>query len=283
MNINANDVLKGLSERGIEAKTVEVRKNNAVLTGITPVNSQGSVTSIVYLESFDGIEAGLNEITDKIAKLLTAKAPSFDLNKILSKEYIENNVFLRLAPENTLKEDVIKKPSVLDGIDQYTSVNVMVNDQNGSIKVTDRILKNAGITEDELWDIAKKNTEKTFVYATERKIGGMIIPIHHVTNTNDTYGASSILCADKIADIVGKNFDGVAICMPSSVHEMVMFPMMEDATWEELNDMVNAVNSSEVHPEEQLGNRAYILTSDGKELEYQTAEEYFNEKGIDER
>ena len=280
MNINVNDVLKGLSERGIEAKTVEVRKNNAILTGITPVKSQGGVTPMVYLESFDG---GLNEITDKIAKLLTAKVPKFDLKELLSKEYIENNVSLRLAPENTLKKDIVKKPSVLDGIDQYASVNVMVNGQNGSIKVTDHILKDAGITEDELWNIAKKNTEKTFAYATEIEMNGRIIPIHHVTNTGKTYGASSILCADKMADIISKNFDGVAICMPSSVHEMVMFPMMEDITWEELNDLVNAVNSSEVRPEEQLGNRAYVLTSNGKELEYQTAEEYLGEKGMDER
>lgn len=50
------------------------------------------------------------------------------------------------------------------------------------------------------------------------------------------------------------------VCLPSSVHEMIILPYEENGDMEVLNNMVAEINQNEVEPEERLTDRAYILT-----------------------
>lgn len=88
-----------------------------------------------------------------------------------------------------------------------------------------------------------------------------------------------------MAAIVDGEFGGEALIIPSSVNEAILTPasVISGNPAEYLKVMIGEVNDSEVDPRDQLGDQAYVITSDGKEVEYFTAEEYFNGKDFDER
>ena len=75
-----------------------------------------------------------------------------------------------------------------------------------------------------------------------------------VTNSDKFFGATALFYPEmekRIAEIVSGSY----YVLPSSVHEMIVLPDDGKIEKRALAQMVRAVNASEVHPEEQLGNK----------------------------
>ncbi len=92
-----------------------------------------------------------------------------------------------------------------------------------------------------------------------------------VTTENQIKGAGALLypgVMDQIAEKAGGDF----FVLPSSVHEVLALPDSGNITPADLQEMVMAVNGSEVAPEEQLSDHVYHF--DAKERVFELAEKF---------
>ena len=82
--------------------------------------------------------------------------------------------------------------------------------------------------------------------------------IHIVTNRKNAHGAAYIFDTNtlqKMADLLESDL----YIIPSSIHEIMIFPWNDFATKEELSAIVEEVNETAVEKEEQLSNHVYIF------------------------
>lgn len=94
-------------------------------------------------------------------------------------------------------------------------------------------------------------------------------PMQVLTNDNKFYGAALLLNSE-IMDAAAA--DGSIIVLPSSVHEVLYIPLAlrpYGCTFEDLAEMVQLINGTEVLPEEVLSNNVYLYTA-GKGLKLAT-------------
>ena len=76
-----------------------------------------------------------------------------------------------------------------------------------------------------------------------------------LSNQHAVYGASAIISHDILNDVHDKLGDFFII--PSSVHEVLLLPVNDGGEAEAMADMIKAVNTEHVAPNEVLGNHAY--------------------------
>ena len=278
-------LLKELANLGFECAIEKCTKNRATLTGVRIVKHNGGVSPMLYIEKFSGKDEA--EIAGQMAKIFKATELSedFDFEKILTKENVLKNAVIVLASEETVPENAVRFESPFEGISTVPAFTVdIAEEKSGIVRIQKSMLGELGITEVELMKAAMKNTECDFNFKTVSFFG---VSLHYVTNTRECNGASSVLCKDKMAEVISEKFGEAVIAIPSSVHEFLLVPceMVEECTnvAEELKNIISAVNRDEVLPEEQLGDQAYVVALNGKEVQYFTADEYFKDKAIDER
>lgn len=80
-----------------------------------------------------------------------------------------------------------------------------------------------------------------------------------ITNKSGFRGASAILNKTALKEFADKRGVKRVFILPSSIHECILVPDNGDFTLEELSHMVADVNATEVAPQEQLPNNAYIV------------------------
>lgn len=137
------------------------------------------------------------------------------------------------------------------------------------IKVTPGILGGLNIYANEAWEQAEKNTNATTVIMPLDQILNEIlgvegcaddIPLFVISNMENHRGASAILNKAVLAEFGREHNIKKAIVMPSSIHEMLLLPYEDGENIEEYISMVKDINESKVLPEEQLADRAYLIT-----------------------
>ena len=84
-------------------------------------------------------------------------------------------------------------------------------------------------------------------------------PLYVVTNKSNMFGAGVILSPDvqeEITKMIGNNY----IVIPSSVHEVLVIPAdNENHSIEALTEMIQAINKTEVAPDEVLSDHPYEI------------------------
>lgn len=127
-----------------------------------------------------------------------------------------------------------------------------------SAVITTGLAREMNLSEVELYELARENTPRLFPI----KFGGMTeilfgLPnpdekMFVLTNDNGMKGAVAILYPDAMETIKAK-IPGHFYMIPSSVHEVILLPDNGDMTEEEINGIINQVNSDVVDPSDQLG------------------------------
>lgn len=112
---------------------------------------------------------------------------------------------------------------------------------------------------DILKDIARQNLDTAPDEASLDRLFSeedQVLPLYLLTNEQGIYGAVCMLYRNVL-----KNFANLLnrdlIIIPSSVHEVLLTPLEEGVSYEELNSMVITINQMEVSPEDQLSNHVY--------------------------
>ena len=184
-------------------------------------------------------------------------------------EWILNHITIALQ-KNTDSE-LVKRPTDLDGIEQYLILQGEQEDAHYSIKVIPALFSNIGISESTAWKRAMENlcadTQITSLEKILSDITGMPFDntsdhngkFHVITNSRKCKGAGCIMNRKALRTFAQTYGTNTLFVLPSSIHEMMIAPYDSSLDLDELSVMVKEINETQVAPEERLTDRAYIL------------------------
>lgn len=188
------------------------------------------------------------------------------IKKLHDRNYILDHLFISLQRKSD--QNIVKKPCGFEGIESYLHIRDK-DDEAGFffIKITSQLLEALEIEEETAWKYAElhtfaettlKSLSEVFSEITDIECLYDAAPIFVLTNTNQIRGASAILNQKILSEFATHYNADKLIALPSSIHEFLLLPY-DGGDINDYTDMVNMVNSQEVHPSEQLGDRAYIV------------------------
>ena len=97
-----------------------------------------------------------------------------------------------------------------------------------------------------------------------------------LTNKQAFWGSTEILNRTAMENAASRLHSEKLYVIPSSVHEVLLFPEEEGVSAKQFNDLIDYVNSTEVQPRDRLANRAMLYDSRSHRLA--DAEEMLNEE-----
>ena len=259
-------IMDELVARGYEVQATEVVKNGVELKGITIGN--GSIRPTIYTEQFENAD-NVDWVVDKIIESYeeaSKSIPTFNVENLMNWDYVKTR--LQLCIQKKGNEDIVKR-NFLD-LEQYVRVRVS---NDGTFKVKPEHLDKFGITEDVLfhaaWDCTKPEiTETSMAEIMAEMMGEDVRELEEqmiasgqmqmvISNKSKTFGAVAICDTEMLTKIANKYDSDLAI-LPSSIHECIVM-LMENIHLSELTVMVQDVNETQVDPEEQLSDHAYMF------------------------
>lgn len=149
----------------------------------------------------------------------------------------------------------------------------------GNILVQNAHLRLWNVEAEELHDAAVTNTVRLCPYELvtisdmlENMLGVRItgeeahqLPMYVLTNAEKYYGAVNIIF-DSILEAVAEKLDSDFYVLPSSIHECMIVPALEELKVEDLHQMVHDINAEHVSPEDILGESVYGYSRERKKL-----------------
>lgn len=150
---------------------------------------------------------------------------------------------------------------------------------SATILVTNDLLKTWNLSTSELLRIASENTPE-FLTAELKPMHMVIMELsnyaykydenhesqmHVLSNEYGYLGAACILY-DHVLEDIGNLFDEDYYVLPSSIHEVIILPASCHFTQDELSEMVNEINKTQVSEEEILSDHAYYFNRELNQL-----------------
>lgn len=178
---------------------------------------------------------------------------------------------ITIALQRSSDDELVKRPTDLDGIEQYLILQGEKEDACYSVKVVPLLLSNAGIDEATAWNQALENLQTDTQIKSLGKILSDITGIpfapadtdlkfHVITNSHKCKGAGCIMNRKALRMFTQNHNTNMLFVLPSSVHEMMIAPYDSSLDLDELSAMVKEINETQVAPEDRLSDRAYIIT-----------------------
>lgn len=282
-------ILSGLKERLPNASlSIEpVLKNNAVtLDGLIILENGTNISPTLYLNYYYEIYRSgtpLPDILDSIRNTYQAARPSGKINTSFFTNY--QNVKYKIAyklinyeANKSLLADVPHYRKLDLAIVFYCLLSTSITG-NATILIRNEHLLFWNISKYQLFLQAKENTQRLLPYELENmnhilkdllKAHGEAInpddweelpecPMYVLTNKSKLYGASCILY-DHLLEDIAKKLNSDFYILPSSVHEVILFPTFANTSYSELSQMVQEVNETQVSPEELLSDHVYYFS-----------------------
>lgn len=282
-----NELFEVLTERfDGEIKINKVEKNNKSLTGFSFDKNNGEKVKAcptLYAETFyEEYVAGndIDEIADNMLRIVNdAPEVKFDINNISSWEYAKERVRPIVLSKETNKAYLKKLAYTDTKTDLAIAYSVVLgNDENGtaSVKVTEDVLKQYGVTKAELKKAAFKNIESQFEFKNmadtlrelmgeeQAELMGIEDAPMWVLSTEDKTNGAGAMFVPKVLKAV-KERVGLEqfYILPSSIHEVLVITE-PNAKADDLRAMVQEVNATQVAPEDKLSDNVYFY--DGKKV-----------------
>lgn len=220
-----------------------------------------------------------NRNLDAVIKNLTAffkQELQRDLNNMkLDFSQAEDNIVCQIINTEKNKEMLANMPH-REFLDLSIVYRWIVKSEDGVVSclVKNGLLKQLGLTEEQLFDLAWENTKRLRppVVRSMKDCLSNILPeklisdvsMYILSNEFMDKGAIYMTDTDILSDIAEK-LDSDLYVLPSSLHECIALPSTE----EEANtflEMVSEVNQTSARVEERLSNNIYYFDRDSKEL-----------------
>lgn len=83
------------------------------------------------------------------------------------------------------------------------------------------------------------------------------LSMYVLTSKRHINGAVHIL-KENILRYLSEEWESDIFVVPSSVHEVILFPVVDDVTEEEISSIIRSVNATEVKPEDVLSDHVYM-------------------------
>lgn len=97
-------------------------------------------------------------------------------------------------------------------------------------------------------------------------------PMYVLTNESKLNGAA-VLFYPEVQEKIAKQLNGDYFVLPSSVHEVLIVPDQGNMEYQELKDMVNEVNATQVSPDEVLTGEVYSYDKESRQLMFASEKE----------
>lgn len=265
------------------------KNNNVVAVGLCIREEVENISQMIYVnelyKDYVSNKASMDDIVLRITRAHEKASCEmfsmrFDVKQLLDKEYLRKNICLKLVNQEYNSEylkDAIYFPKFTD---LAAMLYVIVQDERDGIascKFKQEMLQVIGLTQDELYELALKNTMDKFQAqfadlmeffhteggdADEAPEGcGMWV----LKNSGQVNGAVAILYPDVLKWLCEKyNLKTDLVLLPSSIHEWII--VEDDGTpYKHLRDMVRTVNATELKEDDVLSNAIYSYTqADGR-------------------
>lgn len=290
-----DEVLSGIKSRMPHASlSIEpiVKNNEIVLDGLVIMEDGTNISPTLYLnyyyESYqDGTD--FSSILDSILFTYHSNRPRGKIDTSFFTNY--RNIEHRIAYKLIHYE---KNKHLLSDIPHYRYLDLAIvfyclisTSATGSatILIRNEHLHFWNISRKQLFDKAKENTPKLLPYdlrnlndlmkelmkkrqddtLPEIKEDAALCPMYVLTNQNKLNGAGCILYEHLLKSFADKLKADLYI-LPSSIHEVILIPAGENASYEELSRMVQDVNETQVSEEEILSDHVYYFSRNSNSI-----------------
>ena len=233
-------LMNELATKGYRTEPINTVKNGVTHEGIRFIDD-GAVQPVIYTDDIISVEQAVS-----LYEQVKEQAVSINVSKVTGKEYMLEHIRIGLQRES-YQTDIVKRPTKFNRIEQYLYVAI---DDNSSYKVTQGMIGD----EEKLWERALKNTCADIMFSS---FWGTM---DFLTNQSKYRGAASVLNEAELERfITEKGWGTKAILLPSSIHEWILQPYEDGTDIAAMSQMVRDINASQVAPEEQLGDCAYLV------------------------
>lgn len=235
----------------------------------------------------------LEDTMNSIAKAILS--PALDINMGIFSDYesAKERLFVRVGNAEASRGLLENSPHRLIG-DISVTYHLYVDESEegfGSAAVTNDLLEKYGISEEQLYEDALQNSQRLFpptiscmddafllsmmtgksreykeFDASLSELSFHDAPLLVLSNKQSMFGAAAMLypdVLDKIADQTCEEF----YILPSSVHEVLLLKKDDGVSPDQLQKMVEDINSSVVTPQDVLSNNVYYYDPLIREIE----------------
>ena len=291
MNYNefVEKVREGLSDKlkpSYEIVLKKVAKNNNVYRyglSVFPKenNETDKVSRIVYLEDFyheyqENQKYNLESIVEELYSIfLNFDMPEFNETDYTNINKVKDRIIFELVNYKMNEERLSNRPfiKVMDLAIIFAFVATDLGRDFGVIHITNEMANNFGLTKDEIWDIAKKNTPKLLEadivpmssFVPDESVDAEADEMYILCNKKKAGGAG-VLLYDRILENLSSKLESDLYILPSSVHETIIIRADKDKNISDLQDMVKNINNTVVSTEDILSDKVYHYIRSNKEL-----------------
>ncbi len=264
----------GVDEKCISVKSVE--KNGHLVDGVLVREDGAFAAPIMYL--YDGWRetsaVSFDVLVEDIAAQYCEIKSSLpqEVNVVCDLAHTFVKVVNYEKNKEALKDCPIKRISNTDLVATYRVIveGLPENDSLSSTLLTNKMLDELGVTDEELWEGAIRNTMRLFpgdVLNMDDVISSMCpwdedipsSPMLILTNSKKINGATALLypgLLDRIREEKGDFY-----ILPSSLHEVLLLPLGEmemGGSEMPLRELVGDVNTNVLNPEDFLSNEVFL-------------------------
>jgi len=232
-----------------------------------------------YYEMFQEFDENLDIVMQQVADLVTQKPIHIDMGMFMNYEIAKEHLFIRVSDAERNDEILERLPHKrIENLAITYHIVADIGDEGiGSTPITYQMLRGYGITEEQLHQDALENSPKIFpakveamnsmmdkIMREDMKSAGMTdeeidiyienmglndpSPLTVVTNEHQINGAAVLFYPGQMEKL-GETVKGDFFILPSSTHEVLIFPDNGQKTYEELKAIVMDINQTQVLPE----------------------------------
>ena len=272
---------------GVRVVVNDVTKNNNVtLTGLTIIKNGCNMSPTIYLEPYYAdYKSGttMTEICREIMDIYEEHKVScnFDTTLVTDFNKVRSNVYFKIinAEKNRELLKTIPHKMLLDLAVVFYIEVFQDKNGNGTVMVKNQFLDMwDGIDTDTLYRLALSNTQKKYRGRVCNMVTAMSeildeefanqffelmldgdAPMYVATNIQKWLGAGVVLY-DNLLRTFAEHIGGDFYILPSSTHEVLFVPAYVGFDVEDLKQMVQEVNATEVSEQEFFSNNVYYYS-----------------------
>lgn len=252
-----------------------VKVNNVQRTGLVFHRDGENMSPTIYLEGsyneFCQEEISIEEIAVEIVSQYKDVKNQFPFNFEMLNENNIIAVAVNTYSNMSLLADVPCR-SVSEDYSLFYKYRVGDDCNRGTITINDELAERYGYTEEQLYEIAMRNTPIALPVSIKSMMAALfgdgadvnpddinLDELYVMSNSENFYGSTALFYPETMS-MLSKTFDSkFLVCLPSSIHEWILIATNECPNCAMMTEMIESVNETEVRPEEVLGHTPLIL------------------------
>lgn len=257
----------------------KVKNNDTLLESILVKFEDGRGAPMFYVHDLYKMYsegAGLEEIIDGLCELYTrcstVRFPLEERTRELLADFKKAKPLIRFKLINGVRNKRRMEGKPCSRVGEFLiSYQLQIDDERGGIyalQITEEMLREWGIDADSLYDVAISNMDLSQNYwlspieevlgiGSGAAAGGAELEQMFVLSNKAKINGAGVIFSKEVRQNVGKRLGGDYYLLPSSVHEWIVIPKNRTRKAEELEELVQSVNSNLTRKEEFLSDYVY--------------------------